>query len=91
MGLIAMHTLFVREHNRLADRINTAYPGTSDDDVYQLARKLVTAEIQKITYGEFLPALMGSNAPVINCNTWLYDDTVDPSIANEVRNRISGV
>jgi len=61
-GLEAMHTVFVREHNRLADQIRAADPGLSGEQVYQKARKLVGAQIQKITYDEWLPAMLGDNA-----------------------------
>ena len=80
-----MHTLFVREHNRLADRIVRVYETMTDEEVYQLARKLVAAEIQAITYREFLPALMGSNAPQLDRDTYQYDFSKDPSIMTEVR------
>ena len=70
VGLLAFHTLFVREHNRLADKIVKKYKralpsGTSerDEHIYQLARKIVGAELQAITYNEFLPALLGPMAP----------------------------
>ena len=84
IGLIAMHTLFVREHNRLADLISSHYPDTDDEQIYQLARKIVSAEIQAITYKEFLPALLGPYAPDLGSYTG-YDASVDPTLANEVR------
>ncbi|MCY7296304.1 peroxidase family protein [Alteromonas sp. a30] len=62
IGLTAMHTLFVREHNRLAIAIKYLNPSLSGDEIYQKVRKLVGAEIQKITYEEFLPILLGENA-----------------------------
>lgn len=62
VGLAAMHTLFVREHNRWADKIRQTRPYFSGDDVYQAARRMVIAEIQIITYKEFLPTLIGPNA-----------------------------
>ncbi|MEM7768496.1 MAG: peroxidase family protein [Pseudomonadota bacterium] len=62
VGLTAMHTLFVREHNRLARKIQRRAPKASAEDVFQAARRLVIAEIQIITYEEFLPALIGPNA-----------------------------
>lgn len=62
-GLTAVHTLFVREHNRLADQIAVENPGWNDQQVYQHARKMVGAQIQSITYNEWLPALMGAAAP----------------------------
>ena len=83
-----MHTLFVREHNRLADKISTYYQGRTDEEIYQLARKIVGAEMQAITYNEFLPALLGPMAPNVAAYNG-YDASVDPSIANEVRYRQS--
>jgi peroxidase len=62
VGLTVMHTLFVREHNRWAKRIRRTRPYYSGDDIYQAARRMVIAEIQIITYNEFLPALVGHDA-----------------------------
>lgn len=81
-----MHTLFVREHNHLAEDIAAIYPDRTDEEIYQLARKIVAAEMQAITYNEFLPALLGPMAPDVTVYKTLgYDSNVDPSIANEVR------
>jgi len=82
IALTAMHTLFVREHNRLASMIVTRNPELigSGDQIYELARRLVGAEIQAITYNEFIPALLGSDAlsPYRG-----YDSSVDAGIMNE--------
>src|SRR5262249_20645925 len=48
--LTSLHTLFVREHNRIADAIRADNPFLSDEVIYQLARQQVGAEIQVITY-----------------------------------------
>jgi peroxidase len=53
-GLISLHTLFVREHNRYCDTL-FARGVRNDELMYQLARKRVGALIQSITYNEFLP------------------------------------
>jgi hypothetical protein len=79
VGLTAVHTLFVREHNRLANQIASTIGGT-DDEIYDRARKLVGAEIQLITYKEFLPALLGSYAPGLNS---VYDPNLSASILTE--------
>jgi len=78
LGLTAMHTLFVREHNRLAKEIAQAHPAYTDEEIYQRARQLVGAQIQAITYNEFLPALFGSFPSYGG-----YDPTVNPSVSNE--------
>ena len=80
-GLTAMHTLFVREHNRLAKLIKAKYPEAEDEDIYQLARKLVACTIQKITYAEFLPALLGPLAP--NPDDYSHVPSTDARVANE--------
>lgn len=78
--LLALHTLFVREHNRVADRLAASNPSWSDEKLYQEARRVVAAELQVITYNEFLPALLGANAlrPYQG-----YKAQVNPGIANE--------
>jgi peroxidase len=62
IALTAMHTLFVREHNHHAQRIRNEHPGFSGDEVFEHARAIVAAEIQAITYNEFVPLLLGPNA-----------------------------
>lgn len=62
LGLTAMHTLFMREHNRLAEALAAEHPDWDGEEIYQRARTIVAGQIQVITYNEFLPALLGSNA-----------------------------
>ncbi len=78
-ALTSMHTLWVREHNRIADEIVAENPTLTDEEIYQQARSLVTAEIQAITYNEFLPALLGFGA-VDDYEG--YDPDVNPGISN---------
>jgi hypothetical protein len=78
--LTAMHTLWMREHNRLAAQIGQQNPTWRDEQIYQQARRLVIGEIQMITYNEFLPALLGPGA--IPQYTG-YKPAVKPGIANE--------
>ena len=78
-GLICMHTLFVREHNRIAARLANEFPAGSDEELYQNARKEVIAILQSITYNEFLPLLLGPS-PLSEYEG--YDSQVCPDIAN---------
>jgi peroxidase len=78
--LTSLHTLFVREHNRLAGLIAAANPTMSAEDVYQRARAIVGAELQVITYNQWIPTLLGPNALSAYNG---YDPTVNPGIANE--------
>jgi hypothetical protein len=79
VGLTAMHTLFLREHNRIARRLRQQLPHLSGEDLYQAARKLVGAEIQAITFREYLPALLGPYTPSLRGR---YRPSVDPQIMN---------
>ena len=79
-GLLAMQTLFIREHNFWAGAIAQSDPSLGDEEIFQQARAIVVAEIQAITFNEFLPALLGRDAIDRYAG---YDQTVDPSIANE--------
>ena len=81
-GLTAMHTLFVREHNYWAERLAGEHPAWEDDTVFEQARRMVGAEMQAITYNEFLPTLLGSGfLPGLGAHA--HDPELDPRIANE--------
>ncbi|MEM1231250.1 MAG: peroxidase family protein [Pseudomonadota bacterium] len=80
LGLAVMHTLFVREHNRIAALLQADNPGRSADEVFEAARRLVIAKLQIITFEEWLPVLVGADAIAPYEG---YDDSVNPSIFNE--------
>ena len=80
IGLISMHTLFVREHNRLARQMAISHPGLSGEEIYQRTRRIVGAYIQAITYNEFLPVILGPDALPPYSH---YDDSLSSGIANE--------
>ena len=79
-GLTAMQTLFAREHNRVVAQLdaNPLTTGFSNQMKFDIARRVVGAEQQFITYNEFLPA-MNVKLPKYPG----YQDNVDPTIANE--------
>ncbi|MCA9245061.1 MAG: PEP-CTERM sorting domain-containing protein [Phycisphaerales bacterium] len=78
-GLTSMHTLWMREHNRLAGELSAANPGWDDNRIYNETRARVGGMMQAITYNEWLPALMGNGALPAYAG---YDDSVDGSISN---------
>lgn len=59
LSLTAMHTLWMREHNRVAAELHRLNPGWKDEILYQEARRVVAAEFQHIAFNEFLPILLG--------------------------------
>ncbi len=62
VGLTALQTLFAREHNRLVDVLANEDPTLSEDELFAAARMRVEAEVQAITYNEWLPLLVGGDA-----------------------------
>jgi hypothetical protein len=75
MALEATQTLFAREHNRI---VNLLPSSLSQEDRFQIARRIVIAEEQYITYTEFLPA-MGVALPAYSG----YQPGVNPTLSNE--------
>lgn len=80
-GLTAMHTVFAREHNRLAMEIASQNPLWTDEEIFQHARKIVGGMVQSITYNEYLPTLMGGYAPSISGAQ--YDPNTSAMLSNE--------
>ncbi|MEO0685838.1 MAG: peroxidase family protein, partial [Cyanobacteria bacterium J06649_11] len=76
IALHSMHTLWVREHNRIAKTLKPLNPLWTDELLYKTARKINTALWQHIIYNEYIPLL--ANLPAYTG----YNDTVDPSILN---------
>lgn len=58
-ALLAIHILLLRNHNFWARRIKAVTKGWSDEQIFQLARRLNRAEHQKISFYNLLPALVG--------------------------------
>uniref|UniRef100_A0A803TJY7 Uncharacterized protein n=1 Tax=Anolis carolinensis TaxID=28377 RepID=A0A803TJY7_ANOCA len=82
LGLTAMHTMFVREHNRLATELKRMNPHWGGEKLYQEARKIVDAENQVITFRDYLPLVLGNEfykqLPLYTG----YNESVDPTVAN---------
>ena len=75
IALSSTHTLFALEHNRIVSLLPNWVP---DELKFQIARRVVGAEQQYITYNEFLPAL-GVRLPAYQG----YKNNVNASLGNE--------
>ncbi|KAK4036552.1 hypothetical protein OUZ56_028603 [Daphnia magna] len=85
--LIALHTIMMREHNRIAVELGYINPHWNDERIYQETRHIMAAIVQHITYNEFLPMVLGKD--IMNRYGLLlskqgmgsfYDPAVDPTI-----------
>jgi len=85
-GLGALQTVFLRHHNKLVDRLKSRHSSWGGEKLFQEARRINIAVLQKITYDEFLPALLGSS----NANTYkltssskfTYNSSIDGTLPN---------
>jgi hypothetical protein len=78
--LTAIQTVFMRNHNLLANELHYFYPSWTDEQLYQEARKINIAQTENVTYGQFLSAIFGTNPLPAYTG---YNSNVDPSISTE--------
>lgn len=64
--LASLHTLWMREHNRLCDDILQRRPNWNQEQAFWKARQVVIAKMQHICYSEWLPAILGSQVGLLN-------------------------
>jgi hypothetical protein len=75
VALTATHTLFAKEHNRIVNALPRAL---GEEARFQIARRVVGAEQQYITYNEFLPGFGLALSPYTG-----YKPNVNASLGNE--------
>ena len=76
IALHSMHTIWVREHNRIAAVLKTQHPNWAGETIYQETRKIVIAEWQHVVFNEWVPRIIdiGSYSG--------YNSGRDPSLIN---------
>jgi len=72
--LTALTTLFAREHNRIVGQLPSSL---SNEEQFEIARRVVAAEEQYITYTEFLPAVGLTLPPYAGYNPNLNTEVSD--------------
>ncbi|XP_043818443.1 lactoperoxidase [Dromiciops gliroides] len=80
--LAIFHTLFLREHNRLATELKRLNPHWDGEKIYQETRKIVGAITQVITFEHYLPLVLGEELEKQIPEYQGYNESVDPRIAN---------
>ncbi|KAJ8005640.1 hypothetical protein DPEC_G00120030 [Dallia pectoralis] len=83
LALTSIHTIMLREHNRLARalaRLNSHWNG---ETIYQEARKIMGAYSQVFTFRDYLVHIVGPDLVEKKLSSYPgYDENVDPTIAN---------
>uniref|UniRef100_A0A1I7XLG1 Chorion peroxidase n=1 Tax=Heterorhabditis bacteriophora TaxID=37862 RepID=A0A1I7XLG1_HETBA len=83
LGLTAMHTVFLREHNRIAAQLLEINVNWDGETIYQETRKIMGAIMQHITYAEWLPIILGRTGySELIGDYGGYNPEVNPSISN---------
>lgn len=93
LHLTTMHLLWARQHNRIAEQLAKMNPEWDDETLYEETRRIVSAQLQHITYQEFIPIVLGEKETDLRELRPLQhgyrqrtedpdDPSTDPTIAN---------
>ncbi|XP_060824989.1 uncharacterized protein LOC132911950 isoform X1 [Bombus pascuorum] len=91
LHLTTMHLLWARQHNRIAEQLTKINPSWNDETLYEESRRIVGAQLQHITYQEFIPIILGEQETNLRdlkplrsgYRQWTVNDSnINPSIAN---------
>ncbi|XP_061193219.1 peroxidase-like protein 3 [Saccostrea echinata] len=89
-SLGGLHVVFLRLHNIIAIKLRQI-TGLSSQDVFLETKKIMGAIMQQVTYGEYLPAILGKETrKKLSLNLrqkgyWnRYDSKVNPTVKNVI-------
>ncbi|XP_044231397.1 thyroid peroxidase [Thunnus albacares] len=83
LPLTILHTLWLREHNRIAEALKHLNDHWSPETVYQETRKIIGALHQIITMRDYVPKIIGPESFEHYIGPYGgYDPTMDPSASN---------
>ncbi|CAK1578949.1 unnamed protein product [Parnassius mnemosyne] len=89
ISLTVLHTIWTREHNRVARALSRMNPIWTEETVFMETRRILQAEFQHIIYNEWLPLLLGPQLMQLfhlysaRGYSSAYDPQVNPSLTAE--------
>lgn len=60
-AVAALSLTFARYHNYVAQRLKTINPSWNDEELFQESRRVVIAQLQHVTYSEYLHKILGAS------------------------------
>eukprot|EP00064_Thunnus_orientalis_P007742 superscaffoldBa00000876_g7764 len=90
IGLTSLHTLLMREHNRLARALAKLNPHWNGERLYQEARKIMGGYFQVITFRDYLLHIVGGLDPILRglVGRQAKLNTQDQMMTDELRERL---
>uniref|UniRef100_H2Z0Z3 EGF-like calcium-binding domain-containing protein n=1 Tax=Ciona savignyi TaxID=51511 RepID=H2Z0Z3_CIOSA len=82
LTLSTIHTLWVREHNRIARELRTLNPHWNGEILYQETRKIIGAYHQVVNWKEYLPKIIGATGMAMMGTYSGYKPSENPSVSN---------
>ncbi|XP_075215946.1 uncharacterized protein LOC142321606 [Lycorma delicatula] len=87
--LTTLHLIMARQHNSIAGQLAAINPDWDDEKLFQESRKIVAAQMQHVTYNEFLPVILGPKMmEKLELNSEKdgyfkgYDPNINPTVSN---------
>ncbi|XP_069998582.1 salivary peroxidase/catechol oxidase-like [Penaeus vannamei] len=88
--LVLLHVMWARHHNQLAAALKELNPRWDDEKLFQGARRILGAQLQHVTFNEYVAAIFGKKfskkfkfLPLKGkARTKIYDQTVSAAISD---------
>ncbi|XP_047500546.1 chorion peroxidase-like [Penaeus chinensis] len=83
--LTLFHTVWARHHNKIAAELKNHNPTWNDEKLFQETRRIVGAQLQVVTYNEYLPPIFGRSIwnSYLSPNYHFYDSSISAGISAE--------
>lgn len=82
---IIIHTIMMRNHNRIAKELNIRHPSLNDEQLFQKAKSINVDIYQRIVFDEWMPIVLGTAVTneILRLNSKSANNNADYQIFNE--------